>query len=355
MRASAVRIGLAATALVFLGPAWPRETTKTLWSLASFGSNDFFHEPSDIEVDNARRLIYIIDAGSDRVLVFDFEGGFRRAFGAKGQGPGEFLRPTGAGLLPGGGLAVADHGNNRIQIFDPEGTPVRSIATTDARVADLVVADGRFYTVPSFGSSGYSVTLASGEKTQPLVIVLDDQGKKISELSIADFPEPQPFVRAIKRRVSLALSPGGRLFLPHYALNLVQVFETSGRKAGEFSRPLPFNPIVPALVDERSPEKGVVQMRAKLDAVSLAARFGPDGRLYILSATDSLMKRLEKPADLRDPAPRRVDVIDPDSFRVVGTLPCDPGAAAFGLMDGGRMVYIYEDAEGELALKCVRY
>lgn len=355
MRRTAVRIGLAALALVLARPALPAETTKTLWSMTAFGSGDSFREPSDIEVDDAARLIYVVDAGSDRILVFDFEGGFRRAVGAKGQGPGEFMRPTGAGLVPGGGLAVADFGNNRIQVFDPEGKLVRTIAVTGARAADLVFSDGRFYTVPSFGYSGYSVTLGSEEKTLPLVNVLDDRGKKVAEISGAGFPETHPFVRAIKHRVCLALSPRGRFFLPHLAMNLVEVFERNGRKAGEFSRPLPFEPVVPALVDERSPEKGVVQMRASLDFVSIAARFGPDGNLYILTATDSLAKQLEKPADLRDPALRRVDVIDPDSFRVVRTIPCDPGALAFGLLDGERMVYVHEDAEGELVLKCVRY
>jgi hypothetical protein len=28
---------------------------------------------------------------------------------------------------------------------------------------------------------------------------------------------------------------------------------------------------------------------------------------------------------------------------------------AFGVPDGGRLVYIHEDAEGELTLKCVQY
>jgi hypothetical protein len=162
-------------------------------------------------------------------------------------------------------------------------------------------------------------------------------------------------VRAIKHRISLALSPRGRLYLPYFAMNLVQVFEKTGEKIGDFSRPLSFKPVTPALIEQRSPEKGVVQMRATLDLVSAAARFGPDGKLYILTATESLLERLKKTPDSRGTASMRFDVIDPETYQAVKTIACDPGVRAFGLMEGARLVYVYEDAEGELTLKCIQY
>ena len=336
-------------------PAYSADATKTLWSVTSFGDGDYFQTPSDIEVDNARSLIYVVDAGSCRVLVFDFEGKFLRAVGRKGQGPGEFATPTGIGLTGDGGFAVADRDNNRIQLFGPDGLFARSVTVKGTRVADLLVIDGRFFTVPAHGASAYSVTMGSQADNQPLVTVLDGQGELVQEIIVADFPETQPFVRAIKHRVSLALSPQGRLFLPFYAMNLVHVFDTAGNKKGGFSRPLPFKPMTPVLLEVRSPEKTIVQMRADLDMVSAAAAFGPDGMLYILTATDSLSERIKKPADQRGPAPMRVDVIDPEGYRAARTIDCDAGARAFGVMGQGRLVYVYEDAEGELALKCVRY
>jgi hypothetical protein len=51
----------------------------------------------------------------------------------------------------------------------------------------------------------------------------------------------------------------------------------------------------------------------------------------------------------------RIDVIDPEGYRAERTIDCDAGALTFGVLAGGRLVYIYEDAEGELALKCVKY
>lgn len=355
MKKAAVWTVSLSLALLLALPVLPSDATKTLWSVSSFGASDFFQQPSDLEVDGARSLIYIVDAGSCRVLVFDFRGEFLRAVGRKGQGPGEFMRPTGMCLIRDGGIAVADFDNNRIQIFDAAGKFGRSVTVTEARVADLVFTDGRFYTIPSFGASGYAITMGSQDKSQPLVNVLDEQGKKTLEISVADLPETQPFVRAIKHRVCLALSPGGRLYLPHFAMNLVQVFEKTGKKVGDFSRPLPFKPVAPALIDQRSPETGVVQMRATLDVVNAAARFGPDGKLYVLTATESLAESSRKAPGVRQPTPMRIDVIDPETHEVVKTIACDPGVRAFGLMDGGRLLYISEDNEGELVLKCVQY
>lgn len=347
--------GLLAFALGLTLPLLAAGQSRELWSVRSFGDNDYFVKPSDIEVDPVRSRIYVADAGSCRILVFDAQGTFLRAVGRKGQGPGEFATPTGLCLTKDGGFAVADRDNNRIQHFGPDGAFVRSVTVKQTRVADLVAADGRYFTVSSHGVSTYGVVMGSDSDNQPLVVVLDERGQVVQELTVPDFPEKQPFVRAIKHRVGLAMSPAGRLFLPFYAMNLVRVFDTAGNDEGGFSRPLPFKPMMPVLIEERSPQKGLVQMRASLDIVSPAAAFGPDGRLYILTATESLSERLKKPEEERGLASMRMDVIDPRTRATVRTIPCDPNVKAFGILDGGRLVYVWEDAEGELALKCVRY
>ncbi|RPJ02321.1 MAG: 6-bladed beta-propeller [Candidatus Aminicenantes bacterium] len=349
------RVGFIAMALVLSLSSFAAGPTQVLWSVTSFGHDDYFQEPSDIEIDRSKSMIYVVDAGSARVLVFDFTGRFKQAIGRKGQGPGEFTRPTGACLTGGGGLAVADFGANRIEIFDPAGRFVRLVNVTESRVADLVQAGGKFYTVPASGMSGYAIATGSDAKSQPLVNVLDEEGKKVLEIVVDDFPEPHPFIRAIKHRASLALSPDGRLFLAYFAANLIQVFDQTGVKVGTFTRPLPFKPAVPALVAERSPEQGVVQMRAELDFVSPAAEFGPDGMLYVLTVTEALAQIRKTNPELKDPYPMRIDIVDARTFQAVRTVPCDPGIKAFAVLDGGRLVYVCEDAEGELALKCVKY
>jgi hypothetical protein len=83
---------------------------------------------------------------------------------------------------------------------------------------------------------------------------------------VTEYTNPVPAIITLTNRI------------PYFATNLVQVFERSGKKVKDFSRSLPFKPMVPALVSQRSPEDGVIQMRAELDFVNFAATFGPDGK-----------------------------------------------------------------------------
>ena len=83
------------------------DSVKTVWSIFSFGEDDYFHQPSDIEIDPYRSRIYVADSGNQRILVFDFQGKFLKIIGSKGQGLAEFSNPTGLNIFKDGGLAVA--------------------------------------------------------------------------------------------------------------------------------------------------------------------------------------------------------------------------------------------------------
>jgi len=338
------------------------DTGKTIWSFAYFGEGeeDYFHQPSDIAVDAAQSLIYVVDSGNHRIVAFDFDGKFIRTIGREGQGPGEFSQPTGAFVYPDSRLAVADYRNNRIQVFDASGKLLSSTNTREVRVADLMVIGDLFYTIPTFGNSGFNLNMGSEADTQPLVVVLDSKGDLVREITVSDFPETQPYIRALKHRVNLSLSPDGRLFLPFGTMNVIQVFDLEGSKLAQFDRPLPFKPLVPELISQKSGTSGdskFVQMAAKIDQVSRAALFGPDGLLYILSysvSMDEWMKQFKDPREVI-PMPMHIDVIDPGTLKPVRTLAADPGCRAFGLLAAGRIVYIHQDEAGELVLKCTQY
>jgi NHL repeat len=65
--------------------------------------------------------IYVCEyGGNDRIQVFTPQGRFVRAFGSFGTGPGAFQRPSGMAWCD-GRLYVADAINNRIQAFSPDG------------------------------------------------------------------------------------------------------------------------------------------------------------------------------------------------------------------------------------------
>jgi DNA-binding beta-propeller fold protein YncE len=344
------------------GAIFADDTGDTLWSFSYFGAEeeDYFYLPSDIEIDQKNELIYVVDSGNHRVVVFDFQGRLVRTMGREGQGPGELSQPSGACVGRDSVLAVADYRNNRIQIYDRSGKFIRNINTREVRVADVLLADDLFYTVPSFGTSGFNISLGNEAETQPLVVVLDKEGEVVREITINDFPETQPFIRALKNRVSLSLSPDQKLYLVFSAMNLIQVFDLQGSPVSRFERELPYKPIMPTLMRQTSGTVGdskVVQMMANMDMVSQAAHFGPDGNLYILANSVSTSKWREKFKEPEDvlPAPTHIDVIDPKNQKLFRRFESDPGTRTFGVLAENRIVYIHEDESGELVLKCLQY
>lgn len=329
---------------------------KTIWSFSYFGEDDFLYMPSDIEVDHVRSLIYIADSGNSRILIFDFDGKLRKIIGREGQGPAEFSRPSGLFIFEDGGLAVADHYNKRIQLFDKSGEFIKIITPKSVDAADLIFRDDKIYTIPTFGMSGYSPDLRSKKETQPLVNVLDLEGNVIQTISVDDFPESQAFLRAIKHRVCLTLTEDGRLFLPHFAMNVIHVFDLNGKKITEFDRPLPFKPEFPQLVQQSQSKDGIIRMQAKMDVVTHDAEIGPDGNLYLLTFTESIMKRLEREDSKKLPAVgSKIDIIDTNTHKLIRSFDIDGDTGCFGVLDNNRLVYAYEDSEGELFLKCIEY
>lgn len=79
-----------------------------------------FSKPTNVAVDKDGNL-YVSDTWNDRVEVFDGEGTFIRTWGKNGDGPGDFARPKGIAIDNDGHVWVADAMLNRVQVFTPQG------------------------------------------------------------------------------------------------------------------------------------------------------------------------------------------------------------------------------------------
>ena len=83
-----------------------------------------FNKPTDMAVA-ADGSVFVSDGyGNNRVVHFDDEGRFVKAWGTKGTKPGEFDLPHAIGIDSKQRLYVADRGNGRVQVFDTAGTPL---------------------------------------------------------------------------------------------------------------------------------------------------------------------------------------------------------------------------------------
>ena len=86
---------------------------------------------SGVAFDNADNL-YILDAGNNRVLVFDARGKFVRKIGKKGGGPGELMTPVGLAITKDGYIAVSDLGRPGVSLFKPDGSFVKNLMMGDS-------------------------------------------------------------------------------------------------------------------------------------------------------------------------------------------------------------------------------
>jgi len=81
---------------------------------------------------DARDNLYVLDAGNNRVLVFDARGKFVRKIGKKGGGPGELLVPVGLAFTRDGYIAVTDIGRPGVSLFKPDGSFVKNLMMSDS-------------------------------------------------------------------------------------------------------------------------------------------------------------------------------------------------------------------------------
>jgi len=86
-----------------------------------------FNEPNDVAF-GPKGEIFVTQGhgkGESRVLKFDADGNFLKTWGGEGKGPGQFNVPHSIVAGANGHLYIADRSNQRIQVFDGDGTFLR--------------------------------------------------------------------------------------------------------------------------------------------------------------------------------------------------------------------------------------
>jgi sugar lactone lactonase YvrE len=102
------------------------DTYKLLRRIGTGGKNHFLTNPGDfgapqgVAVDGDGN-VYVTDTLNDRVEIFDADGTFISTFGKAGDGPGYFARPKGIAVDSDGHIWVADEMQDRLQVFNREG------------------------------------------------------------------------------------------------------------------------------------------------------------------------------------------------------------------------------------------
>ncbi len=98
------------------------ELLLTIGTPGKYGDDEHhFNSPTDVAITPAGDVFVTDGYGNRRVVHFDAEGKFVKAWGEFGSGPGQFVLPHMIVVDSRGTLFVADRNSGRIQLFDQTG------------------------------------------------------------------------------------------------------------------------------------------------------------------------------------------------------------------------------------------
>ena len=118
--------------------------------------------------------IVVADEWNHRVQVFDSNGTFLRSFGRGGKNAGEFNFPDGLAIDRDGNIFVADCGNNRVQMFSREETYLGSFGANGSLDSQLSSPRGL-----SLDSTGNIIVADAGNK---LIKIFNPDGRFVMKI-----------------------------------------------------------------------------------------------------------------------------------------------------------------------------
>jgi uncharacterized protein (TIGR03663 family) len=175
-----------------------------------------FAEPRGLAADG-RGNLYVADTKNNRVQVFDTNGSFLRSLGAPGSGDGQLKEPCGVAVDADGSVVVADTWNHRIARFGPDGKWLGSF-----------VDDQRgFFGPRSVLLSRDSLYVAdTGNKR---IVRFDRSWKRVSDWGSSG-TGPGQFIEP----VGLAADAAGNVYVADTGNHRIQVFDGEGKFLREF-------------------------------------------------------------------------------------------------------------------------
>ena len=147
---------------------------KPVLSFGKQGSADgMFKLPTGVAVTDKDEIV-VADCANHRVQVFDSNGTFLRSFGHKGENAGEFNFPIGVATDKDRQIFVADRDNHRIQIFSWEGKHMGSFGGKGSLDSQLVFPRGL-----SLDSTGNVIVADTGHK---LIKIFTPDGRFVMKI-----------------------------------------------------------------------------------------------------------------------------------------------------------------------------
>jgi len=166
--------------------------------------------------------VYVTEPGIDRVQQFDREGTFIRRWGGPGRGPGQFLYPWDVAVGPDGSVYIVDAVRDDIQRFTSDGT---HLATIGAHGSE----DGQLRETASI-TVGADGVLYNADWGNDRVQAWDADGRFLWSLGTRDVDGV-----AFQRPNDVAIDAAGRMYVTDQ--RRIQVFDRARTLIGSWTIP----------------------------------------------------------------------------------------------------------------------
>jgi DNA-binding beta-propeller fold protein YncE len=143
-------------------------------------TNGLFNQPTDVAFGPSGEIFVTDGYGNSRVVKFDRDGKFLKAWGSKGNAPGEFNLPHTIIIDKNNQVYVGDRENQRIQIFDMEGNFIKEWKHVGAPWGLDIAADGSF-----FMADGYANRILHLDADGKILGAFGEPGKKAGQFLFA--------------------------------------------------------------------------------------------------------------------------------------------------------------------------
>jgi len=301
-----------------------------------------FVEPVALDVDKDETA-YVLDRKDNRVKIFDAKGKFLRAFGKKGQGPGELNQPVGILISPENEVLVEDILSQRLAFFALDGKFLRHVSTTKTLGLSGVQMDSRSLIVAR------SIGMGDGGKIFMEIKTYDKDFNPKIKLAAVEYTLSQQtkFNPFSAMTLLYELDGRGNLYLGSQKGYEIRVISPEGNLLRTIGRDFDPVPITKEYKDEGLKLVSKVSGVNIKDMIQFPAFFPPYSNFVLGDEGRLLVRTYEKGKTKEE---YFWDVFDIEG-RFVAKVPI---AHDMRLWRNGKVYFFVEDDEGYKVLKCFR-
>jgi hypothetical protein len=265
------------------------ELVRTIGDVDTDDENLAFDTPVDMAVDDAGG-IYICDSGNQRIQIFGPDGQFVRTIGRKGQGPGEFTFPGAIDIDGEGHLHVLDNPQKRIQVFTPRGEILKTIPVPRLRIDRMRLLQSGSLATKSFESFSISGGGVPGEKAKPKLVKLLDPALAVR----LEFGEPFDFgdemTNSVGNSWEFAVDGNDHVYLCFLFQNRIEKYSPDGQLLWRADRELNFSAKLVERGKREATGTGSRYFYPKFNQVARGLDADDTGRIWVVTCDRQIKK-----------------------------------------------------------------